>query len=138
MSEKAKTISLYSFLFVVILTRVFLETAVFSKSYFFGYFVTIHHFCWYLFVFFYFSACCRYILGMKRESVKYLTLLSPVIFTPLVYAYFSGEKLRLQYMEGDLKEVKGMMADAKDAGNVSFAEALGDKLDQFKKDKDDE
>ncbi len=40
--------------------------------------------------------------------------------------------------EGDLKDVKSMMADAKEAGNVSFAEALGDKLDQFKKDKDDE
>lgn len=105
MSEKAKTISLYSFLFVVIITRIVLETAYFAQNYFFGYFVTLHHFCWYLFVFFYFSLCCRYILGMKRESVKYLTLASPVIFIPVLSAYLKNEKLQLAYLKGDLGDV---------------------------------
>lgn len=105
MSEKAKTVLLSSFLCAVILTRIVLETAFFAKNPFFGYFVTLHHFCWYMFVFFYFSACCRYILGMKRESVKYLTLLSPVIMIPIISAYLKEEKIQLAYMKGDFSEV---------------------------------
>lgn len=102
MSEKTKVILLYLFLFSVVIARIVLETAVFSKRYFFSYFVTLHHFCWYMFVFHYFALCNRYILGMKRESVKYFALLSPVIFTPIVHSYFSGQKMSLEYMHGDL------------------------------------
>lgn len=105
MSEKTKTILLYSFLFAVIIIRIVLETAYFSQRYFFSYFVALHHFCWYLFVFFYFSLCCRYILGMKRESVKYLTLASPVIFIPILSAYLKNEKLQLAYLKGDIGDV---------------------------------
>jgi len=105
MSEKTKTIFLYSFLFVVILSRIILETAYFAQNYFFSYFVTIHHFCWYLFVFFYFSICCRYILGMKRESAKYLAVASPVIFIPIISAYLKNEKLQLAYLKGDIGDV---------------------------------
>ncbi|HQJ59626.1 MAG TPA: hypothetical protein PKV35_01420 [bacterium] len=105
MSEKTKTIFLYLFLFSVVIARIILETAVFSKRYFFSYFVTLHHFCWYMFVFHYFALCSRYVLGMKRESVKYFALLSPVIFTPNVHSYFSGRKMNLEYMWGDLSRV---------------------------------
>lgn len=105
MSEKVKTVLLFLFLFAVILTRIVLETAFFSQRYFFSYFVTLHHFCWYLFVVFYFFSCARYILGMKRESVKYLTLLSPVVMIPVVYAYLKGDKLHLAYLKGDIREV---------------------------------
>jgi hypothetical protein len=105
MSEKTKTILLYLFLFSVVIARIVLETAVFSKRYFFSYFVTIHHFCWFMFVFHYFALCSRYVLGMKRESVKYFALLSPVIFTPIIHSYFSGQKMSLEYLWGDLSRV---------------------------------
>lgn len=105
MSEKAKTVLLSSFLCSVILTRIVLETAFFAKNPFFGYFVTLHHFCWYMFVFFYFSVCCRYILGMKKESVKYLALLSPVVMIPILSAYLKGDKIQLVYLKGDITEV---------------------------------
>ena len=105
MSEKTKTILLYLFLFAVVLVRIYLETAMFSKRYFFSYFVTLHHFCWYMFVFHYFAICSRYILGMKRESVKYFALLSPVIFTPLIHSHFAGVKMSLEYMNGSFKDV---------------------------------
>jgi hypothetical protein len=105
MSEKTKTILLYLVLFAVVLVRIYLETAMFSKRYFFSYFVTLHHFCWYMFVFHYFAICSRYILGMKRESVKYFALLSPVIFTPLIHSHFAGVKMSLEYMNGSFKDV---------------------------------
>lgn len=105
MSEKTKTILLYLFLFAVVIARIVLETSVFSKRYFFSYFVTIHHFCWYMFVFHYFALCSRYILGMKRESVKYFALLSPVILTPLIHSHFTGVKMNLTYMTGNIKDV---------------------------------
>jgi hypothetical protein len=105
MSEKTKIFLLYIFLFAVVLTRIYLETAMFSRRYFFSYFVTIHHFCWYMFVFHYFAMCSRYVLGMKRESVKYFALLSPVIFIPLIHSCFTEKKMNLEYLWGDLSRV---------------------------------
>jgi len=105
MAEKTKIFLLYIFLFAVVLTRIYLETAMFSRRYFFSFFVTIHHFCWYMFVFHYFAMCGRYVLGMKREVVKYFALLSPVIFTPLIHSYFTEKKMNLEYLWGDLSRV---------------------------------
>ncbi|MGI6393387.1 MAG: hypothetical protein ACOX2F_01420 [bacterium] len=105
MSEKTKTVLLYSFLFIVIATRVYLETAHFSKRVFFSYAVLLHHSSWYLFVVFYFFTCARYILGMKKESIKYLTLLSPVVMIPVMHACFTGKKLQLSYLKGSFQEV---------------------------------
>lgn len=105
LSEKTKDIILYLFLYFIIFIRVFLETAVFSQRQFFFYFVVIHHFCWYLALFYYYAFFARYLLKIKRENISFLALLSPVIFIPLIYSYFSNTQLNLQYLQGDLSDV---------------------------------
>ncbi|MBO7128096.1 hypothetical protein J6W78_11225 [bacterium] len=97
-------IVLFIFLFSVIFSRVYLETAIFAKKPFFSYFVATHHCAWFTFVFFYFALCARYILGLKPEKIPYLTLLSPVIYIPLLHAWITGANLRLQYMRGDFSK----------------------------------
>lgn len=103
--NKKKEAALFIFFAVVVLIRVVLETAVFSKKHYFGYFVTLHHFSWYMFVFFYFCSCCRHILGMKIEKIRYIALLSPVIFVPIVHSVITGKKLALEYLRGNFFSV---------------------------------
>lgn len=98
-------ILLFVFLFSVIFSRVYLETAVFAKKPYFSYFVATHHCSWFTFVFFYFALCARYILGLKPEKIPYLAIFSPVIYVPLLHAWISGEKLRLQYLRGDFSKM---------------------------------
>ena len=102
--SKIIEILLFIFLFLVIFSRVYLETAVFTKKPFFSYFVATHHCAWFTFVFFYFALCARYILGLKPEKIPYLALFSPVIHIPLLHAWISGESLRLQYLRGDFSK----------------------------------
>ena len=102
--SKIIEILLFIFLFLVIFSRVYLETAVFAKKPFFSYFVATHHCAWFTFVFFYFALCARYILGLKPEKIPYLALFSPVIHIPLLHAWISGESLRLQYLRGDFSK----------------------------------
>lgn len=96
---------LFVFLFSVIFSRVYLETAIFAKKPFFSYFVATHHCAWFTFVFFYFALCARYILGLKAGRIPYLALLSPVIYVPLIHAWISDENLRLQYLRGDFSKI---------------------------------
>lgn len=96
---------LFAFLFSVIFSRVYLETAIFAKKPFFSYFVATHHCAWFTFVFFYFALCARYILGLKAGRIPYLALLSPVIYVPLIHAWISDENLRLQYLRGDFSKI---------------------------------
>lgn len=103
--NKKKEAALFIFFAVVVLIRVVLETAVFSKKHYFGYFVTLHHFSWYMFVFFYFCSCCRHILGMKIEKIRYIALLSPVIFVPIIHSVITGKKLALEYLRGNFFSV---------------------------------
>ena len=103
-TRKIIEISLFIFLFFVIFSRVFLETAIFAKIPYFSYFVATHHSAWFTFVFFYFALCARYILGLKPEKIPYLSLFSPVIFIPLLHALISGSKLKLQYIRGDFSK----------------------------------
>ena len=98
-------IILFVFLFSVIFSRVYLETAIFAKRPFFSYFVATHHCSWFAFVFFYFALCARYILGLKVNRIPYLALLSPVIYVPLIHAKIAGTPLRLQYMRGDFSKI---------------------------------
>ena len=98
-------IILFVFLFSVIFSRVYLETAVFAKQPYFSYFVATHHCSWFTFVFFYFALCARYILGLKPEKIPYLAIFSPVIYVPLFHAWISGEKLKLQYLRGDFSKM---------------------------------
>ncbi len=98
-------ILLFAFLFSVIFSRVYLETAIFAKKPFFSYFVATHHCAWFTFVFFYFALCARYILGLKASRIPYLALLSPVIYVPLIHAWISDENLRLQYLRGDFSKI---------------------------------
>ena len=98
-------ILLFVFLFSVIFSRVYLETAVFAKQPYFSYFVATHHCSWFTFVFFYFALCARYILGLKPEKIPYLAIFSPVIYVPLFHAWISGEKLKLQYLRGDFSKM---------------------------------
>lgn len=98
-------ILLFVFLFSVIFSRVYLETAVFAKQPYFSYFVATHHCSWFTFVFFYFALCARYILGLKPEKIPYLAIFSPVIYVPLLHAWISGEKLKLQYLRGDFSKM---------------------------------
>ena|GEM_PF-1018168 len=98
-------ILLFAFLFSVIFSRVYLETAIFAKKPFFSYFVATHHCAWFTFVFFYFALCARYILGLKAGRIPYLALLSPVIYVPLIHAWISDENLRLQYLRGDFSKI---------------------------------
>ena len=95
---------LFIFLFCVIFSRVYLETAIFAKRSFFSYFVATHHCTWFTFVFFYFALCARYILGLKPEKIPYLALFSPVIYIPLIHAWISGSKIKLQYIRGDFSK----------------------------------
>ena len=101
---------LFIFLFCVIFSRVYLETAIFAKKPFFSYFVATHHCAWFTFVFFYFALCARHILGLKPEKIPYLALLSPVIYVPLIHAWISDENLRLQYLRGDFSKIVFDMA----------------------------
>ena len=94
-------ILLFIFLFSVIFSRVYLETAIFAKEPFFSYFVATHHCAWFTFVFFYFSLCARYILGLKPEKIPFLALFSPVIFIPVIHAWIEEVPLKLQYLRGD-------------------------------------
>ena len=98
-------ILLFVFLFSAIFSRVYLETAVFAKQPYFSYFVATHHCSWFTFVFFYFALCARYILGLKPEKIPYLAIFSPVIYVPLLHAWISGEKLKLQYLRGDFSKM---------------------------------
>ncbi len=104
MSEKTKTVLCFLFFIAVILTRIYFETSVFASKSFFNYFVVIHHLCWYIFVFYYFSSCNRYILKMSPSKIRYTALLSPVIMIPVVHAAISGKNLDLGYLDGSLKE----------------------------------
>ena len=106
--SKIIEISLFIFLFLVIFSRVYLETAVFAKKPYFSYFVATHHCAWFTFVFFYFALCARYILGLKPDKIPYLAVFSPVIYVPLIHAWISGENLKLQYLRGDFSK---MVAD---------------------------
>ena len=101
-------ICLFVFLFLVIFSRVYLETAVFARKPYFSYFVATHHCAWFTFVFFYFALCARYILGFKPDKIPYLAIFSPVIYVPLLHAWISGENLKLQYLRGDFSK---MVAD---------------------------
>ena len=103
-TRKIIEISLFVFLFLVIFSRVYLETEVFAKTPFFSYFVATHHCTWFTFVFFYFALCARYILGLKPEKIPYLALFSPVIFIPILHAWITGTNLKLQYLRGDFSE----------------------------------
>ena len=103
--EKIIEVSLFIFLFLVIFSRVYLETAIFAKKPYFSYFVATHHCSWFTFVFFYFALCARYILGLKPEKIPYLALFSPVIYVPLLHAWISGENLKLQYLRGDFSKM---------------------------------
>lgn len=98
-------IFLFTFLFFTIFSRVYLETAVFAQKPFFSYFVATHHCAWFTFVFFYFALCARYILGLKVERIKYLTLCSPVIYIPLINAWIEDVPIKLQYLRGDFSKV---------------------------------
>jgi hypothetical protein len=102
MSEKAKTVLLFLFFVFVVLLRIYLETDVFAKRSFFGYFVVFHHFFWYTFVFFYFSICNRYILGMNLSKIKYTVFITPVIMIPVIHSAISGNNLDLKYLDGSL------------------------------------
>lgn len=103
--NKKKEAALFIFFAIVVLARIVLETAVFSKRNYFGYFVTLHHFSWYMFVFFYFCMCARHILGMKVEKIRYLSLLSPVIFVPIIHSLITGKRLALEYLRGDISKI---------------------------------
>ena len=103
--EKIIEISLFIFLFLVIFSRVYLETEIFAKKPYFSYFVATHHCAWFTFVFFYFALCARYILGFKPEKIPYLAVFSPVVYVPLLQAWISGEKLKLQYLRGDFLKI---------------------------------
>lgn len=103
--NKKKEASLFIFFAIVVLVRIVLETAVFSRKQYFGYFVTLHHFSWYMFVFFYFCMCCRHILGMKIEKIRYMALLSPVIFIPIIHSVITGKRLALEYLRGNFSSV---------------------------------
>ena len=103
--NKKKEAALFIFFAIVILVRIVLETAVFSRRHYFGYFVTLHHFSWYMFVFFYFCMCARHILGMKIEKIRYLALLSPVVFVPIIHSVITGKKLALEYLRGNFSSV---------------------------------
>ncbi|MBP5407203.1 hypothetical protein J6Z19_08685 [bacterium] len=94
----------FIFLFMVILSRVYLETEVFARTPFFSYFVATHHSMWFTFVFFYFALCARYILGLKVDKIQYLALLSPIIYIPLVHAWIEGTPIKLQYLRGDFSK----------------------------------
>ena len=96
---------LFIFLFLVIFSRVYLETAMFAKKPFFSYFVATHHCLWFTFVFFYFALCARYILGLKKERIPFLALLSPVVYVPLIHAKISGTPLKLEYLRGDFSKI---------------------------------
>ena len=96
---------LFIFLFIVIFSRVYLETAVVAKRFYFSYFVATHHCSWFVFVFFYFALCARYILGLKPEKIKYLALFSPVIFIPIIHAWISETPIKLQYLRGEFSKV---------------------------------
>jgi len=103
--NKKKEASLFIFFIVIVLIRIVLETAVFSRKHYFGYFVTFHHMTWYMFVFFYFCACTRHILGMKIEKIRYLAFLSPVIFVPIIHSVITGKRLALEYLRGNVSSV---------------------------------
>jgi hypothetical protein len=103
--NKKREAALFIFFAVVVLVRIVLETAVFSKRHYFGYFVTLHHFSWYMFVFFYFCLCSRHILGMKIEKIRYIALLSPVIFVPIIHSLITEKKLALEYLRGNIFSV---------------------------------
>jgi len=104
MSEKTKTVLCFLFFILTVLVRIYFEMEVFAKRSLFGYFVVVHHSCWYMFVFYYFSACNRYILGMNPAKIKYTAFLSPVIMIPVIHAAISGNKLDLGYLDGNLKD----------------------------------
>jgi len=103
--SKIAEILLFTFLLLVIFSRVYLETAVFAKRSYFTYFVATHHCSWFTFVFFYFALCARYILGLKTEKIKYLALFSPVVFIPIIHAWLEETTMKLQYMRGDFSKV---------------------------------
>ena len=103
--KKVQGILPFIFLFSVIFSRIYIETAILAKKPFFSYFVATHHFCWFLFVFFYFAICCRFILGIKAEKIPLLAILSPVIFVPLIHAFITGKGLRLQYLRGNFSDI---------------------------------
>ena len=103
--SKIIEISLFIFLFLVIFSRVYLETDLFAKKSYFSYFVATHHCAWFTFVFFYFALCARYILGLKPDKIPYLAIFSPVIYVPLLHAWISGENLKLQYLRGDFSKM---------------------------------
>jgi len=94
----------FVFLFLVIISRVYVETALLARSSFFNYYVFFHHFCWFLFVFFWFAFCARAILKIPIEKIPLLAFFSPVVFAPVADALIKGEKLRLNYLQGGFWE----------------------------------
>ena len=99
-SIERKAILTFTFFVLVVLSRNVLETLFFASKIFIGYYVVLHHFNWYLYVFFYYLIVVRYILKMKKSSLVYLPLGGAVVYIPVIYSFLFDSGLKLEYIQG--------------------------------------
>ncbi len=76
--------------------RVFVEMRILSDNN--NPVVAVHRFLWYTYVFLFFAACYRRLLGAPFGKLMYLSLGGMILFIPPVYAVFFGHPFKLNYL----------------------------------------
>jgi hypothetical protein len=82
--------------------RCYLETGVFGAAEHFSYYVFFHHVLWYLSAMLGGMLVLGAILKLSFEKLNLLFYSAVIFMVPILYAYMTGEKLRLVYLKPDV------------------------------------
>ena len=90
---------------LIVLSRNLLETGVFSAEINVDYYRVLYHFSWYNSVLFWMLMSFKYINGTDKEQLEPLKFAGLLLYVPLIYSFFTGNKLRLQHFkDGSFQE----------------------------------
>jgi len=99
LSLDIKALLLFLFYLFIVVIRVVVEAGFLAS--FLGYNVLFHHIFWFSTVLFWFMISFRFIVGMKKEYIAYLSISGLVVFIPIIYAWMASGKARMIYMKSN-------------------------------------
>jgi len=97
------------FFSIIIVSRIVFETIFFSSEIYFEYYVLLHHYCWFSFVFLWFCMIFKHVAGLSAKRVPLLVLVSPIVFIPIIHSLISGSPLELDYVNVREIGVSGLL-----------------------------
>lgn len=104
LSSAAKILILFFLFEIMALSRVYLEVVVLTSN--LRYFVFLHRFFWYTFVFLWFMACFRHILKISLDKTAFLSLYGIILYIPPAYAYLFNQPFMTNYFYSeDIAEI---------------------------------